>query len=155
MPETIAAAPPPPRDRYLIAAHDLTMRVYCRDCATGDPGDFVGSWFSSQGPQAPFERVLASVQAHEAERHAEHTIPEPDRYWTIWTADRREVISQVAGPDLVDADAALRQATTKPYDFEHTKANSYVEETDETGFNLLSDWDSLGEDEKTDLRPLI
>lgn len=80
-------------------------------------------------------------------------IPEPDRYWTIWTADRREVISQVAGPGLTDADVALRQATTKPYDYEQTKANSYVEETDETGFNALLDWDALSEDEKADLRP--
>lgn len=81
--------------------------------------------------------------------------PEPERYWTIWTAARREVISQVAGPELVDADAALRAATTKPYDYEHTKANSYVEETDETGFNLLLDWDALSEDEKADLRPAV
>lgn len=154
MTDSIAAAPPLPRDRYLIAAHDLTLRVYCRDCATGDPNDFVGSWFSSQGAQAPFERVLASVQAHEAECHTgSPEVAEPDRYWTIWTADRRELLGQVAGPGLVDADAALRQATTKPYDYEHTKANSYVEETDETGFNLLGDWDSLTEDEKAELRP--
>jgi hypothetical protein len=80
-------------------------------------------------------------------------IPEPARYWTIWTADRLEVISQVSGPGLVDADAALRQATTKPYDYEHTKANSYVEETDETGFNILFEWDAMTEAEKADLRP--
>src|SRR5256885_1599278 len=79
--------------------------------------------------------------------------PEPDRYWTIWTADRLEIIGQVAGPGLVDADAALRQATTKPYDYEDTKANSYVEETDETGFNILGDWDAMTEAEKADLRP--
>lgn len=95
-----------------------------------------------------------SDESHESVRE---TIPallrEPDRYWTIWTADRLEIISQVCGPDLVDADSALRQATTKPYDFEHTKANSYVEETDRAGFDALLDWDALSEDEKARLRP--
>ena len=102
-------------------------------------------------------RVALEDGAHAARAIWEQLVPppEPDRYWTIWTADRRELIGQVSGPGLVDADAALGEATTKPYDFEHTKANSYLEETDETGFNILNDWDSLSEDEKADLRPAV
>lgn len=103
-----------------------------------------------RGMRPDFERAAMSAKALWEQLD---TPPRPDRYWTIWTADRLEVISQVCGPDLVDADAALRAATTKPYDFEHTKANSYVVETDRAGFDALLEWDALSEDEKAPLRP--
>lgn len=74
-------------------------------------------------------------------------------YWIVWAKDRREIVGGVTGHDLVDEDAALRQLATKPYDFEHTKANSWLERVDKDRFDALGDWDALSEDEKQALRP--
>lgn len=73
--------------------------------------------------------------------------------WIVWTKDRREIVGGATGHDLVDEDAALRQLTTKPYDFEHTKANSWLERVDKERFDALGDWDALVEAEKQALRP--
>lgn len=75
------------------------------------------------------------------------------RHWLIWTPDRRELISSVSGPDIKSADDALRQATCGEFDFEHTKADSWVEECDAARLEATWEWDALSESQKRALRP--
>ena len=139
-------------DALLGCARDLGIRVF-------DPaGRHVSLYYAGDGESEQFPppdgwRDLLREQAQRL-GWATYGYTPTEYYWVVWTKNRREIVSAASGHDLVDEDAALRQVTTKPYDFEHTKANSWLERVDEERFDALGDWDALTEGEKQALRPV-
>lgn len=73
-----------PPDRYVLAAKDNSIRLYCRTCATGNPEDYVCEWWEGREATTPFERPLTFARTHEAERHGRKWT-DPAGLATTWT----------------------------------------------------------------------
>jgi len=109
-----------PPDRYVLAARDKTIRLYCRTCATGNPEDYVCEWWEGQEATTPFERPLTMARTHEVERHGrkwdEPKPAEPAKAVTTWTGPDGTVYDLGHGLRDADGDVWVCTGWFQPYE---------------------------------------